>query len=91
MARAESIYVVADIHGSEVCWRKFLNAAKFYGVDTIVVAGDITGKALVPLVERSDGRVGARIAGRVQVDRNIVWMKMASLAEGAKLASAQLW
>ena len=30
-------------------------------------------------------------AGRVQVDRNIVWMKMASLAEGAKLVSARLW
>ncbi len=30
-------------------------------------------------------------AGRVQVDRNIVWMKLASLAEGAALASAQLW
>jgi len=30
-------------------------------------------------------------AGRVQVDRNIVWMKLASLAEGAKLASIQLW
>lgn len=70
MSRAESIYVVADIHGSEVCWRKFLNAAKFYGVDTIVVAGDITGKALVPLVERSDGRVEARVAGRVQVARS---------------------
>ena len=30
-------------------------------------------------------------AGRVQVDRRIVWMKMASLAEGAALASEQLW
>ncbi|NNE83283.1 MAG: cobalamin-independent methionine synthase II family protein [Alphaproteobacteria bacterium] len=30
-------------------------------------------------------------AGRVQVDRNIVWMKMASLAEGAAMASEQLW
>jgi 5-methyltetrahydropteroyltriglutamate--homocysteine methyltransferase len=30
-------------------------------------------------------------AGRVQVDRNIVWMKMATLAEGAVLASEQLW
>jgi len=30
-------------------------------------------------------------AGRVQVDRNIVWMKLASLAEGAVLASEQLW
>jgi 5-methyltetrahydropteroyltriglutamate--homocysteine methyltransferase len=28
-------------------------------------------------------------AGRVQVDRNIVWMKLASLAEGAALASTQ--
>ena len=30
-------------------------------------------------------------AGRVQVDSKIVWMKLASLAEGARLASQQLW
>jgi 5-methyltetrahydropteroyltriglutamate--homocysteine methyltransferase len=30
-------------------------------------------------------------AGRVQVDTKIVWMKLASLTEGARLASAQLW
>jgi 5-methyltetrahydropteroyltriglutamate--homocysteine methyltransferase len=30
-------------------------------------------------------------AGRMQVDSKIVWMKLAALAEGAKLASAQLW
>lgn len=30
-------------------------------------------------------------AGRVQVDSKIVWMKLASLAEGAALASKQLW
>jgi 5-methyltetrahydropteroyltriglutamate--homocysteine methyltransferase len=30
-------------------------------------------------------------AGRVQVDRNIVWLKLASLAEGAAQASEQLW
>lgn len=30
-------------------------------------------------------------AGRVQVDRRIVWMKLASLAEGARLASERLW
>lgn len=65
----QSIYFVADIHGSDVCWRKFLNAAKFYGVDTIIVGGDVTGKALVPLIERGDGRVEARIAGRIQVAR----------------------
>jgi 5-methyltetrahydropteroyltriglutamate--homocysteine methyltransferase len=30
-------------------------------------------------------------AGRVQVDTKIVWMKLKSLAEGAALASRQLW
>jgi len=30
-------------------------------------------------------------AGRVQVDTKIVWMKLQSLAEGARLASSQLW
>ncbi len=30
-------------------------------------------------------------AGRVQVDTKIVWMKLAALAEGARLASRQLW
>ncbi len=30
-------------------------------------------------------------AGRVQVDRNIVWMKFASMTEGARMASEQLW
>jgi Icc-related predicted phosphoesterase len=70
MGKPHRIYVVADIHGSDVCWRKFLNAAKFYGVETIVVAGDVTGKALVPMVERPDGRVDARIGGRVQSARS---------------------
>jgi 5-methyltetrahydropteroyltriglutamate--homocysteine methyltransferase len=30
-------------------------------------------------------------AGRVQVDTRIVWMKLAALAEGARLASTRLW
>jgi 5-methyltetrahydropteroyltriglutamate--homocysteine methyltransferase len=30
-------------------------------------------------------------AGRLQVDSKIVWMKLGSLAEGARLASHQLW
>ena len=30
-------------------------------------------------------------AGRLQVDRNIVWMKLESLSKGAKLASEKLF
>ncbi len=47
------IFYVTDIHGSEICWRKFLNAGTFYGADIVIVGGDITGKAMVPIVERN--------------------------------------
>ena len=46
------IFYVTDIHGSEICWRKFLNAGPHYGADVVIVGGDITGKAMVPIVER---------------------------------------
>src|SRR4051794_24528940 len=49
------IFFATDIHGSETCFRKFLNSAKFYEADTIVLGGDMTGKALVPVVVNGDG------------------------------------
>ena len=30
-------------------------------------------------------------AGRIQVDSKIVWLKLQALAEGARLASRELW
>jgi Icc-related predicted phosphoesterase len=44
------LFFATDIHGSETCWRKFLNSGKHYGADAIVLGGDMTGKALVPVV-----------------------------------------
>jgi Icc-related predicted phosphoesterase len=44
------IFFATDIHGSEVCWRKFLNAGKFHKADVLVMGGDMTGKAMVPIV-----------------------------------------
>jgi len=58
------IYFATDIHGSEVCLRKFLNAAKFYGCDTIIMGGDITGKMIVPIVDRGQGTHTATLYGR---------------------------
>ncbi len=49
------IFYATDVHGSEVCWRKFLNAGPFYGADLLILGGDMTGKAMVPIVRR-DGR-----------------------------------
>ena len=44
------VFFATDIHGSEVCWRKFLNAAAFYKADLVVLGGDVTGKVMVPIV-----------------------------------------
>jgi hypothetical protein len=58
-----SIYYASDVHGSEVCWRKFLGAARFYGVDALVMGGDLTGKAVVPIAQ-DDGRYTALFLGQ---------------------------
>ncbi|TVZ06039.1 metallophosphoesterase [Trebonia kvetii] len=44
------IFFATDIHGSEICWKKFLNAAAFYKADLVVLGGDVTGKVMVPIV-----------------------------------------
>jgi Icc-related predicted phosphoesterase len=49
------IFFVTDIHGSNLCYRKFLNALKVYGVDVGILLGDLTGKVLVPLIEKAGG------------------------------------
>jgi Icc-related predicted phosphoesterase len=40
-----------DLHGSESAFRKFLNAGRSMKVDALVLGGDLTGKALVPVIQ----------------------------------------
>jgi Icc-related predicted phosphoesterase len=50
------IFFATDVHGSEVCWRKFLNSGQHYKADVIILGGDMTGKALVPIIDDGGGR-----------------------------------
>jgi Icc-related predicted phosphoesterase len=50
------IFFATDIHGSEVCWKKFLNCGDHYQADVVILGGDMTGKALVPIVDDGGGR-----------------------------------
>ncbi len=50
------VYFATDIHGSETCWRKFLNSGKHYEANVMVLGGDMTGKALVPIVREGKDR-----------------------------------
>jgi len=61
--RALRLYFATDIHGSDVCFRKFLAAAKVYQADALILGGDFAGKALVPVLPR-DGELTARVEGQ---------------------------
>jgi uncharacterized protein len=46
------LFFATDIHGSDICWSKFLNAGKFYEADVLILGGDMTGKAVVPFIHQ---------------------------------------
>jgi len=55
MTRPTRIFFATDIHASNRCFKKFLNAAKHYEADVLVLGGDVTGKAFVPVVMKTAG------------------------------------
>jgi Icc-related predicted phosphoesterase len=52
--RTVRLFYASDIHGSDLLWRKFLGASRFYDADASIMGGDLLGKAIVP-IERSGG------------------------------------
>jgi len=58
------LFFATDLHGSDVCFRKFLGAARFYEANVLVVGGDITGKEIIAVLEQPDGSYTATIQGR---------------------------
>ena len=66
------LFFATDIHGSERCFMKFVNAAKAYRVDCVVMGGDITGKLLVPIVAEPDGTFTADVFGVTRTVRSDV-------------------
>jgi Icc-related predicted phosphoesterase len=63
------LFYAGDVHGSRVCWKKFVNAAAHYPADVLVMGGDLTGKALVPIVREGDGSYRAEVIGELRVAR----------------------
>ena len=59
------VFFATDLHGSEMCWRKLLNAGRFYDADVLICGGDMTGKAIVPIV-KEDGRFTVTMAAVTQ-------------------------
>jgi Icc-related predicted phosphoesterase len=61
---ATRIYIASDLHAAEKAWRKYINAIKanVYKADVALLAGDLTGKAIVPIIER-DGAYETELLG----------------------------
>jgi Icc-related predicted phosphoesterase len=63
------LFYAGDVHGSRLCWKKFVNAAAHYPADALVMGGDLTGKALVPIVREGDGSYSAEVIGERRTAR----------------------
>jgi len=57
------IFFTSDLHGSEKCYKKFINAARIYKANVLVVGGDLTGKRIVPIVKQADKTYKMRFLG----------------------------
>lgn len=62
-SRRVRLFFATDVHGSEPTFRKFINAGKFYGVDVLVLGGDITGKLMVPVIAFGNKTYRATLQG----------------------------
>jgi uncharacterized protein len=63
------LFFATDVHGSERCFRKWLNAAKAYDAKALILGGDVTGKLIVPVVGDQTGPWEAEIFDeRVQAE-----------------------
>ena len=46
-----TIFFATDLHGSNVCFKKFVNAGKFYGASVPIIRGHVNAKMPVTIVE----------------------------------------
>ncbi len=53
----------SDFHGSDAVFRKFPAAGIQYKVNALMVGGDVTGKAMIPIVDQGGGHYEAELFG----------------------------
>ena len=61
MAKHLRCYMCSDLHAANRTYRKLLNAIKMnvYEANVVLIAGDLTGKAIVPIIKQGNGRYTA--------------------------------
>jgi Icc-related predicted phosphoesterase len=62
------VFFVTDVHGSDQCWVKFINAAAAYKANVLILGGDIAGKRVVPIVPVNGHYVATMGSGEVRLE-----------------------
>jgi uncharacterized protein len=75
--RALRIFFATDLHGSDVCFRKFLAAAKVYEADVVILGGDFAGKGLVPVLSEN-GSLSAQLGSERATVPQSEWDRLAA-------------
>lgn len=64
------IFFASDVHGSDICWKKFIAGAKFYDAHVLVLGGDMTGKAIIPIVSEGGDKYRVEMMDQVTTLRS---------------------
>jgi Icc-related predicted phosphoesterase len=60
------LFFASDFHGSQRIFRKFVNAAKHYEADVLVMGGDVVGKLAIPVIREGNGSYRAHLMGKTE-------------------------
>jgi uncharacterized protein len=66
-----TVYFASDIHGSQKCFNKFINAGKFYSADVLVMGGDITGKSILAVEKQNGDIFTSNFMGKTQTFHSV--------------------
>ena len=64
--RLTRLFFASDFHGSQRIFRKFINAAKYYEADVLIMGGDVVGKLAIPVIRESNGYFRAHLMGKTE-------------------------
>jgi Icc-related predicted phosphoesterase len=48
---AVNVFFATDLHGSDICFKKFLSTPTVYQAHVLILGGDLTGKLAIPIVD----------------------------------------
>jgi Icc-related predicted phosphoesterase len=64
--RLTRLFFASDFHGSQRIFRKFVNAAKHYEANVLIMGGDVVGKLAIPVIREGNGCFRAHLMGKTE-------------------------